>query len=286
MKKTTLLVLASVALSLTACCSKEVSAKKDIAIQLWSVRDDIKADYAGTISKLGEIGYTAVEAAGYSDGKFYGKTPEEFKADVEKAGMYVLSSHTNKGLSDEELKSKNFSESLKWWDEAIEAHKATGMKYIVVPSMIVPKTLEDLQTYCEYYNEIGKRSKEQGLSFGYHNHAFEFTKIEDRMMYDYLVENTNPEYVFFQMDVYWVVRGQQPPVEYFNKYPGRFHLLHIKDHEELGQSGMVGFDAIFNNIEIAGTKHIIVEVEKYNFTPLESVQKSLDYLNNSEFVKF
>jgi len=278
-------------LSITSCTTKtdavvpKAPAKKDIALQLYSLRDDIKTDYAGTIKKVGEMGYTAVEAAGYGDGKFYGKTPEEFKADIEAAGMTVLSSHTSKQLSEKELASKDFTESLKWWDEAIKAHKAAGMKYVVAPWMDVPKSLKDLQTYCEYYNEIGKRCKENGMQFGYHNHAHEFTKIEDQVMYDYMIENTNPEYVFYQMDVYWVVRGQQSPVDYFNKYKGRFVLLHIKDNKELGQSGMVGFDAIFNNTDAAGTKHLIVEVEQYNFTPAESVQKSLDYLLNCSLVK-
>jgi sugar phosphate isomerase/epimerase len=87
------------------------------------------------------------------------------------------------------------------------------------------------------------------------------------------------------MDVYWTVIGKQSPVEYFNKYKGRFELLHIKDSKELGQSGMVGFDAIFNNTDIAGTKYIVVEVESYNFAPEESIKQSLDYLLNSSFVK-
>jgi sugar phosphate isomerase/epimerase len=104
-------------------------------------------------------------------------------------------------------------------------------------------------------------------------------------MYDYMIENTNPEYVFFEMDVYWVVRGGKSPVDYFNKYKNRFALLHIKDNKELGQSGMVGFDAIFNNTDAAGTKHLIVEVEQYNFTPFESVKKSLEYLLNCPLVK-
>ncbi len=278
-------------LMLAACSPKAETAqqtappKKDIALQLYSLRDDIKKDYAATIKKAGEMGFTAVEAAGYGEGKFYGKTPEEFKADIEAAGMKVLSSHTTKPLSEKELASKDFSESLKWWDATIKAHKAAGMKYIVAPWMDIPKTLKDLQTYCEYYNEIGKRCKENGISFGYHNHAHEFQKVEDKVMYDYMLENTNPEYVFFQMDVYWVVRGQQSPVDYFNKYKGRFPLLHIKDNKELGQSGMVGFDAIFKNTDAAGTKHLIVEVEKYNFTPEESVKQSLDYLLNCPLVK-
>jgi sugar phosphate isomerase/epimerase len=261
------------------------SPKKDIALQLYSLRDDFNNDFDVTIKKTGEAGYTAIEAANYNDGKFYGKTPEEFKAAVEAAGMKVLSSHTTKPLSEKELRTKDFSESLAWWDKAIDAHLAAGMQYIVSPGMGVPQTLADLQTYCDYYNIIGQKCKEKGLLFGYHNHAHEFVKIEDVMMYDYLVEHTNPEYVFFQMDVYWTVRGQQSPVEYFQKHPGRFTLLHIKDHKELGQSGMVGFDAIFKNTDIAGTKHLIVEVEQYNYPPIESVTLSLDYLLNCPLVK-
>ncbi|MFV0419004.1 MAG: sugar phosphate isomerase/epimerase family protein [Dysgonomonas sp.] len=264
---------------------KALPPKKDIALQLYSLRDDIGKDYDGTIKKAGEMGFTAVEAASYGDGKFYGKTPEEFKADIEAAGMKVLSSHTGRGLSEEELASKNFTEAMKWWDQCIAAHKAAGMTYIVTPWMDLPKSLADLQTYCEYYNEIGKKCKESGLKYGYHNHAHEFQKVEDKVMLDYMLENTNPEYVFFEMDVYWVVRGQQSPVDYFNKYKGRFALLHIKDNKELGQSGMVGFDAIFKNTDVAGVEHLVVEVEQYNFTPFESVQKSLDYLLNCSLVK-
>ena len=266
----------------TESCEKS---KKEISLQLYSLRDDISKDYDAVIRKIGEMGYTSVEAAGYDNGKFYGKTPAEFKQDVENAGMTVLSSHTAKQLSEQELQSKDFSESLKWWDECILAHQEAGAKYIVAPGMPTPKSLEDLQTYCEYYNEIGKRCKEKGLFFGYHNHVHEFTKIEDRVMYDYMIENTDPEYVFFQMDVYWTVMGKQSPVDYFNKYPGRFETLHIKDDKELGQSGMVGFDAIFRNTDVAGTKYLIVEVEQYNFTPEESVKKSLDYLLSCPLVK-
>ncbi len=265
--------------------TQKAPVKKDIALQLYSLRDDISKDYAGTIKKVGEMGFTAVEAANYNDGKFYGKTPEEFKADIEAAGMKVLSSHTGKGLTEQELATKDFSEAMKWWDQCIAAHKAAGMTYIVTPWMDVPKTLKDLQTYCEYYNEIGKKCKENGILYGYHNHAHEFQKVEDKIMYDYMLENTNPEYVFFEMDVYWVVRGQHSPVDYFNKYKNRFTLLHIKDNKELGQSGMVGFDAIFKNTDAAGTKHLVVEVEQYNFAPEESVKKSLEYLTNCPLVK-
>jgi sugar phosphate isomerase/epimerase len=287
MKKT--LLLSVVALQLLAACAgnpeTRQSPKKDIALQLYSLREDFKNDFDAAIKKVGEAGYTAVEAADYGDGKFYGKTPAEFKAAVEAEGMKVLSSHIVKQLSEKELRTKDFTAPLAWWDEAIEAHLAAGMKYIVMPWMDVPKTLADLQTYCDYYNAVGRKCKEKGLSFGYHNHAHEYTVIEGTMMYDYMLEHTSPELVFFQMDVYWTVMGRQSPVEYFQKYPGRFTMLHIKDHKELGQSGMVGFDAIFRNTGTAGTKFLIVEVEQYNYAPAESIRISLDYLLDCPLVK-
>ena len=122
--------------------------------------------------------------------------------------MKVLSSHCGKGLSDEELASGDFSESMKWWDQCIAAHKEAGMEYIVTPYLSVPKTLKDLQTYCDYYNEVGKHCQAAGLKYGYHNHAHEFQKVEDKeLMLDYMLQHTNPEYVFFQMDVYWITVG-------------------------------------------------------------------------------
>ena len=235
----------------------KAKAKKEVAIQLYSVRDilnkvdnkDGKCDaaYITLLKNLAKMGYTSVEAANYNNGKFYDRTPDQFKKDVESAGLKVLSSHCTRGLSKEELASGDFSSSLQWWDQCIADHKAAGMSYIVAPWMDVPKTLKELDTYCAYYNEIGKRCKQQGMSFGYHNHAHEFQKVEDKVMYDYMIEHTNPEYVFFQMDVYWVVRGQNSPVDYFNKYPGRFKNLNIKDKKEKRHSGKVGLDAILYN---------------------------------------
>lgn len=232
------------------------------------------------------MGYTGVETANYNDRKFYGKTPQEFKQMVEANGMKVLSSHTSRGLSEKELESGDLTEALKWWDDCIADHKAAGMEYIVTPHMGIPKTLKDLQTYCDYYNEIGKRCNAAGLKYGYHNHAHEFQKVEGKeVMLDYMLQHTNPEYVFFQMDVYWVVRGANSPVDYFNKYPGRFAMLHIKDHREIGQSGMVGYDAIFKNAEKAGVRHLVAEIEQYSCPVKESVKQSLDYLLEAPFVK-
>ncbi len=258
--------------------------KKNIYLQLYSLRTDIKNDFKGTVAKVGEMGYTGIEAASYGDGKFYGLTPEDFKKEIQANGLSVLSSHVGKSLN-EDVKSTNWDEIWKWWDTAIKAHKAAGMKYIVVPSMPRVKTLADLKAYCDYFNQIGEKCNAAGLRFGYHNHSFEFVEIEGEMMYDYMLKNTDPKKVFFEMDVYWTVRGGQSPVDYFNKYPGRFEILHIKDNKELGKSGMVGFDAIFQNTDKAGVKYLVVEVENYNFKPLESVSMSLNYLLKNQYVK-
>jgi sugar phosphate isomerase/epimerase len=273
----------------------EEKTKKEVAVQLYSVRDLLskvdnsngKCDpaYIAILKDLAEMGYTSVEAANYQDGKFYGRTPKQFKADVESVGMTVLSSHCSRTLSEEELATGDYSKSLQWWDKCIADHKAAGMRYLVMPWMNVPKTLKDLATYCAYYDEIGRRCKEQGILFGYHNHNHEFQKVEGQVMYDYMLEHTNPAYVFFQMDVYWVVRGAASPVDYFDKYPGRFKMLHIKDNREIGQSGMVGFDAIFRDADRAGTRHIVAEIEHYSKPVLESVKESLDYLLDAPFVK-
>ena len=261
------------------CCQRT---EKKIALQMYSVRDTISKDFKGTIAALAEMGFTDMEAAGYKDGMFYGLTPEEFKAELEAVGLNALSSHTTIQLA-EDVNKTNWDEVWSWWDTCIAAHKTAGMKYIVAPWMAVPKTLADLKVYCDYYNQIGEKCNEAGLSFGYHNHAHEFQKVEGEIMYDFMLNNTDPEKVFFQMDVFWTVMGQKSPVDYFNAYPGRFELLHLKDLRELGQSGMVGFDAIYRNIEAAGAIYSIIEVEKYSFEPLESIRMSLEYLQTAPF---
>ena len=101
-----------------------------------------------------------------------------------------------------------------------------------------------------------------------------------------MLNNTDPALVFFEMDVYWAVRGKAAPCNYFRKYPGRFTLLHIKDVSEVGQSGFVGFDAIFKNADVAGMKHYIVEMEASGVGDImETCRISADYLKEADFVK-
>ena len=187
--------------------------KKEVGIQLYSVRSLIgvfgksEGDYKPVLQALADMGYTFVEAASYKDGLLYGTPPQQFRRDVEATGMKVLSTHCTLNLSDKQLATGDFTEALKWWDECIAAHKAAGVEYIVVPSMRRIETLDGLATYCRYFNEVGARCKAAGIKFGYHNHSREFEKVEDRVMLDYMLENTDPDKVFFQMDVYWTVMG-------------------------------------------------------------------------------
>ena len=270
---------------LTSCAGKASASEssKYIGLQLYSLRDLVKEEgIQKVLETASKMGYKNLETASYDNGKIYGLAPAEFKKMVNDLGMKCTSAHLGQAFTKEKE-----AEVMSWWDQAIDAHNELGVKYMVQPWMPVTDqtTLDDLKMYCDYFNEIGKRCQQNGMKFGYHNHAHEFQKVEGQVMYDYMLEHMNPEYVFFQMDVYWVVRGQNSPVDYFNKYPGRFKIFHIKDHREIGQSGMVGFDAIFKNAKTAGVQYLVAEIEKYSMPVEESVEVSLDYLLNAPFVE-
>lgn len=256
---------------------------KEIGIQLYSVRDDMKKEPRETVKKVGEMGYSFVEAAGYADGLFYGMSPTDFKALVEESGMKFLSSHTGRDLPD----SSNYEATMAWWDQCIDAHKAAGVKYIVQPWMgeVGYASLDGLKQYCDYFNAVGEKCNQNGILFGYHNHSKEFSTLEGETIYDFMLTNTDPEKVFFQLDLYWIQEGGGDALTYFSNYPGRFKLWHVKDEKELGASGKMNFAPIFAQANTAGMQHIIVEVEKYDYEPLVSIQKSLEYLQNADFVK-
>lgn len=257
---------------------------KNLGLQLYSVRDSIKKDVPGAIKKVGAMGYKFVEPANYADGKFYGMTPVDFKALCKANHMTILSSHTGLDVPD----SANRAKTMAWWDACIDAHKAAGAKFIVKPSMggAAYKSLAELKRYCDYYNEIGAKCNAKGIRFGYHNHDKELSTVLDgQTMYDFMLKNTDPKKVMFEMDLYWVVMGKANPVDYFNKYPGRFELWHIKDKKEIGESGLMDFKAIWANAKKSGMKYGVVEVEQYNFDQFTSCKKSIDFLNAADYVK-
>jgi len=255
---------------------------KFIGLQLYSLRDDMKKDVKGTVAKVGEMGFKFVEAAGYSNGKFYGMTPLEFRKLCEENGLEFLGSHTGQNLPTKE----KWDETMAWWDAAIEAHSAAGVKWIVQPWMSKEgyQSLEGLKKYVEYFNAVGEKCKVKGIKFGYHNHDKEFTtEFEGKPLYDHMLELSDPDKMMFELDLYWITKGGKDPLKYFEKYPGRFMLWHIKDEMELGESGDMDFNNIFKYKKESGLKYGIVEVERYNFAPMESVNKSFDYMQTTNY---
>lgn len=281
----TLLMLLSVSILLvTALVSCNKTPRKYIGLQLYSIRDSITRDVPGAIEKIGKMGYTFVEAAGYRDGKFYGIDPVPFRDLCEKNGVPFISTHTGRPLPSTE----NMDEAMAWWDECIAAHKAAGCKFIVQPSMgrEAYRSLDTLKMYCDYFNTIGEKCNAVGIRFGYHNHANEFsTRLDGHTIYDFMLENTDPAKVMFEIDLYWAVVGGANPVDYFNKYPGRFELWHIKDKAEVGASGMMDYASIWAAAGQSGMKYGIVEVEEYHFDQFTSCEKSLEFLNEAAYVK-
>ncbi len=266
-------------------CNMEQDGEKFIGLQLYSVRDAMKEDVEGTVSQVGEIGYKFVEAAGYGDGQFYGMSPAAFTELVEANGMQFLGSHTGQDVPD----SANWDNTMAWWDQAIQAHADAGVEWIVQPWMgrTGYESLEGLKRYCEYFNAVGEKCNEKGIRFGYHNHANEFTtEFEGKPVYDWMLELTDPEKVMFQLDLYWIVEGGKDPIEYFERYPGRFEVWHIKDEEELGASGRMDFEAMFAEREQSGAEYGVVEVERYNYEPIESVRRSFEFLQQADYVDF
>lgn len=278
-------ILAAIMLASSCSTQKsdtEVSSAK-VGLQMYSVRS-LMNDYETTgktaiLDSIASFGYDFVEAYGYGDSLFHQKSSSQFRSDINAAGLDMYSSHFSIMLTDEELASGNFSASLAQWDKAIDAHKAAGIKYLLMAWLQnPPKTIADWQTYCRYFNAVGQKCKDAGLEFGYHNHWFEFEDVEGHLPYDILLEGTDPSLVTFEADTYWMAAREQDPVEWFKRYPGRFKLIHIKDKSHLGSSDMVDYKAILASTSLAGTEHVIIEVEWYgDEAVLTAVRKSIEY---------
>lgn len=134
-------------------------------------------------------------------------------------------------------------------------------------------TIEGVKAECDLMNKIGEEANKRGIKFGYHNHHLEFVPITntDKLYEDFLIANTDPEKVFFEMDVYWITQGGQDPVAYLKKYPTRFKALHIKDEYVVGATGTIDFKGIFAQFYKNGGEDWFVEMED-KMTPEEREQ--------------
>jgi len=278
LKTTAALAAASMILPLGAFTQE----KKTIGLQLYTVRDLIKQDLKSTLEKLARIGYNSIEAAGYNatDNTFYGMDIKSFVDFVNGLGMPLNSSHTVFELDAAE--------------KVIGTATAAGAKYIIYPFLAEPfrTNLDGWKVTAEKFNKMGEIAKKNGIRFGYHNHAFEFEKKDGQIPYDILLSQTDPSLVTFEMDLYWVTRGGQNPLDYFKKYPGRFELWHVKDMVKTDDmffapvgTGRIDFAGIFAEKKSAGMKYFFVEQDSFkNMDPIQAVEISYKYLNSSKFI--
>jgi sugar phosphate isomerase/epimerase len=233
--------------------------KKHMGIQVYSVKG-FESDVAGSLKSLADDGYTVLEIANYdaNTGLVAGYKPAEFAALVKKYGMGVLSSHARAKLD-----VKDVDGTLAAWGKVFDDHKIMGCKYVVLPMNMWAGSIEGVKAECDLLNKIGDEANKRGIKFGYHNHNMEFATIakSDQTYEDFLIANTDPGKVFFELDVYWITIGGQDPVAYLKKYPTRFRALHIKDEYVVGASGKINYKDIFTQFYKNGQKDWFVEME-------------------------
>ena len=246
---------------------------KTIGLQLWTVRDDMNKNPAGTLEKISEIGYNNLEPYGF-DGKFFGIDAGEFRKMAEDLGMQITSTHTCITIEDA--------------DNFIEQAKVAGLEYLVFPSPCGRplETEDDCKVFSEEMNRIGEKCSGAGMKLGYHNHDMEFKTLGDKMLYDYLLDYTDQNLVFFQPDFYFFARAEVDPLSYFEKHPGRFELWHLKDIAGSKETtylgnGSIDFPEIFNYADKAGLKYYYVEQGHYENSPLEDIRHSFKYLQKN-----
>ena len=254
-----------------------------IGVQLYTVRDLMKEDFDGTIAKVAQVGYKEVEFAGY-----FGHTADQVKQILQKNGLTAPSTHVQYDELDEKFPS------------VIEFSKTVGMDYVICPWIPeeLRKSPDIWKQASEKFNKCGEQTKKAGMQFGYHNHWFEFLPTNGVLPYDALLKDCDPNLVKMEMDLCWAVAAGADPVKYFEKYPGRFPLVHVKDLKtkpkitsggaqnygdtvdltEVG-SGIIDWKRIFAHAQQAGIKHYIVEHD-HPKQPIESITKSYQYLEN------
>ncbi len=241
-----------------------------------TVKNELKENWKKTFRKIADTGYNYLEG-----GSNFGKSTEKFLKFINKIGLRYVAGGTSMHPLSEDT------------GEYIKSAREMNREYIVCywPWLDSAENLTREQSLkaAESLNKIGKKCKENGLGFAWHNHDKEFRDINGEMAFDIIMDNTDPEYVTCEMDIYWVKKGNQDPVHYFKKYPGRFHLLHVKDMDNTEErgiacvgNGIIDFKRIFAHAKTAGTKYFIVENEKAQ-DGITCMTDSYHYLSNLEF---
>jgi sugar phosphate isomerase/epimerase len=255
-----------------------VTKPRPLGIQLYTVRDQLKQNFDGTLRDVHSAGFVEVEAAGY-----YGRTAPQFKQAVESAGLKCVSVH------------HPLPDLLAKGDELIQYVHDLGASYLICSSPRAQDpsrkdlTLDDWKWNAEQFNKLGEKTKPAGLQFGYHNHVHEFAKLDGGIGYDELLRATDPNLVTLEMDCGWVAVGGYQPAEYLKKYPNRFSLLHVKEmvigkgepHSTVLGRGSIDYAPIF--AAATNVQHYFYEQEEFDTPPMEALKTSADYLRKANF---
>ena len=232
-------------------------------IQMWSVKDYAEKDYFGTLEKLAKMGYSGIEFAGY-----YGISKEDMKKKLTELDLMAISAHVGVDALKNNL------------DGEIEYLNYVGAKYIICPAAEV-KTVEGAKEIAPFFNEVGKKAKEAGLIFGYHNHDFELKLDNGQYPLDVLFENTDSEFVIMQPDLYWVAYAGLDPIKYLEKNKARCPIIHLKQIKDMDSkenvnagSGIINFKKV---MEMTAGADYVYEQEHYNGTSMEEAERSINY---------
>jgi sugar phosphate isomerase/epimerase len=248
-----------------------------LGLQLYSVRDAMSKDPKGSLKKLADMGYIHVEHANYVNRKFYGYTAKEFKKLLNDMSLLMPSGHTVMQARDWDTAKGDFTDK---WKYTIEDAAEVGQRYVISPWLDdnLRTDMDGLKRFMEQFNKCGELCQAHGMTFGYHNHNFEFsTKIGDGTLYDYILANTDPKLVAQQMDVGNMLGAGGIALDLLKKYPGRFELMHVKDEIKsttgqgmdgydstiLGQGVMPVKDIVKQARKMGGTSQFIIEQESY-----------------------
>lgn len=266
----------------------DIPTVQHLGIQLWSVREDMKKDTAGTLKALAKMGYKEVEGFGYSDGKMFGISFKEFVNMLRDNGLTMPSSHVMFDSKAYDAGTKSLTDAAK---KSIDDAASAAQQYIVCPYMADPDRLI-IDKMIPVYQAAAEYAQKAGVRFGYHNHDFEFDKKgpDGRLIIEWLLHEIDPKLMTFEMDIYWVKFAKYNPLDWFKIYPGRWELCHAKDMAatdkresiEVGD-GVIDFNEIFRQSKIAGLKYYIIELENYVTTPIQGAERSIQGFNKLKF---
>jgi sugar phosphate isomerase/epimerase len=247
----------------------------DVGLQLYTVRKEMLEDNVGTLKKIASLGYKEMESAGSEKGSYYGLKPAEMKKICSDLGMTLRSGHVH--YDDK-------------WQQTVDDAAEAGQEYLIVSVMPTRgQTVDNYKSVAEVFNKAAEVAKKSNLVFGYHNHDSEFEKDNGKVLYDVLLDNSDPSLVKMEMDIGWVIVTGNDPIAYFTKYPGRFPLWHLKDMDlkekhsvEFGK-GALDVKKMFENKKKSGMKYFFVEQEEYTGTAFECLKANMDYLQKLKY---